>query len=70
MTLNEAIQANIAQLEAQAAEIAAKAQADVGAIQAQIDIAKQHMTGLLPYLEHEVAAAKDALVAFFAKLGA
>lgn len=68
-TLNEAIQTTITNLEATVASIQSKAVADVAAVQVEIDQAKQHLTGLAPYLEHELTAAKDEVVAFFAKLG-
>jgi hypothetical protein len=68
-TLNESINARIAKLEADAADIRSKAEADVSAVQSQIDEAKQHLVGLIPYLEHEVIAAKDAVLSFFGKLG-
>lgn len=68
-TLNEAINTTITNFEAEVASIRTKADADVAAVQKQIDEAKQHLTGLAPYLEHELTAAKDEVVAFFAKLG-
>jgi hypothetical protein len=67
-TLNEAIQAKVAQLEAEASAVRSRADADIAGIQTQIDEAKAHLAGLAPYLERELSAAKDAVVAFFEKL--
>ena len=61
-TLNESINARISELEASAAAIRTTAEADVAAVQSQIDEAKAHLTGLAAWLEHDFTAVKDELV--------
>jgi hypothetical protein len=68
-TLNEAIQAEIASLEAKAETLKASFSAELGLVQNDIDQAKAHLSGLTPWLDKEVSAAKEAIAAFFAKLG-
>lgn len=68
-TLNDTITAHIAALEAQAAQIQATAETQIAALKADIETAKTHLTGLVPWLEQEAATAKTTVEAFFTKLG-
>jgi hypothetical protein len=61
-TLNESINAKIAELEASAAAIKSKAEVDLAAVQSQIDEAKGHLTGLAAWLQHDFNAVKEELV--------
>ena len=67
-TLNDTINTKIAELEASAAAIRAKAEQDVAAVQTQIDAARGHLTGLAAWLEYDFSAVKTELAAVLAWL--
>lgn len=67
-TLNESIQAKIAEFEAKLEAVKTTAAAEVAALEAEIAGAKTSLSGLVPWLEQEVTAAETAISAFFAKI--
>lgn len=66
-TLNEAIQARIATLEAQVATLD-DSDIDVALMGAEIGVLKMHLIGLAPWLHCEVVDARDSIDVFFIRL--
>ena len=69
-TLKETINATIDELRAEADRLEREYKESIEAIAAEIQTAETHLTAFVPWLEHEASAAKEAINAFFGKLGA